>query len=528
MRSDFDGHIPAAVAILAVAVVAFLTPACAAAPAAAPPAAGPTAARSTLTLPALPAPSPFSAAEYAARRQALLERVGDGVLVVFGTPAPALDYLPFSQNPDFRYLTGITEPSAAYIAVRQGARVTETLFVQDRDPAREVWEGARLGQEGARDRTGLQARSVHAFHDVLDSLAGTHSVLHSPVLPSLDESLGADLTHAQQVLVRLRARHPQLEVRSVQGQIRQLRGVKSAAELDRIRRAVHISVLAHREAMRSTAHGMNEFELRALVEYTFRRYGAEGPAYGSIVGAGPNSTTLHYQASDRFMNDGEVLLIDAAASYGGYAADVTRTFPVNGRFSTEQRAIYEVVLAAQKAAESRIRPGATWAELNEAANTEIRHGLARLGLIDAADAEYDCGANRCPQHRIFYMHGLGHGVGLAVHDPDVSQTPAGFGPGSAVTIEPGVYVRSDAFDHLTDTPANRAMIQRLRPALEQYRDIGVRIEDVFIFDARGVERVSAGAPREIDDIEALMREPGMDAATRRGEIVEWFRQTRGR
>lgn len=456
------------------------------------------------------------------------ERIGDGMLVVFGAPAPVFDYLPFAQNPDFRYLTGITEPAAAYIAVKQGPRVTETLFVQDRDPAREVWEGARLGQDGARERTGLPARSIHVFYDVLDSLARVHGVVHTPVVPSLDESLGAGLAHAQQVLQRLRARHPKLEVRSAQGHIRQLRGVKSAAELDRIRRAVYISALAHREAMRSVAAGMNEFELRALMEYMFRRNGAEGPAYGSIVGSGPNSTTLHYQASDRFMNGGEVLLIDAAASYGGYAADVTRTFPVNGRFSPEQRAIYDIVLAAQKAAESQIRPGATWAELVAAADTEIRNGLARLGLIDAPDGEYDCGTNRCPQYRMFYMHGLGHGVGLAVHDPDISQTPTGFGPGSAVTIEPGVYVRGDAFDHLTDTPGNRAMIERLRPALQQYRNIGVRIEDVFIFDGTGVERASAAAPREIADIEALMREKGLDEATRRSDIVEWFRGTRGR
>jgi Xaa-Pro aminopeptidase len=133
-----------------------------------------------------------------------------------------------------------------------------------------------------------------------------------------------------------------------------------------------------------------------------------------------------------------------------------------------------------------------------------------------------------PSQRLFYMHGLGHGVGLAVHDPDISQTPTGFRPGSAVTIEPGIYVRSDVFDHILDTPANRAMIQRLRPALGRYRDIGVRVEDVFIFDERGVERVSAGVPREMDEIEALMREPGIGQSRRRGEIVEWYRRNQGR
>jgi Xaa-Pro aminopeptidase len=483
-------------------------------------------------VPPLPQPVPIAQAEYAQRRSALVEQVGEGVLVVFGAPLPAADYLPFAQDADFRYLTGITEPGAAYIAVRAAGRVEEMLFVQPRDPAREVWEGALLGPDGARERTGIVAQPNTRFALVLDSLARTHGVVHTPTVPQLRIDLDTELTHAQQVVARLRERHPQLQVRSVQAQVRQLRATKSPAELDRIRRAVYISTLAHREAMRSVQPDMNEFEVRALLEYFFRRYGAEGPAYGSIVGSGPNSTTLHYQASDRFMNAGEVLLIDAAASYAGYAADVTRTFPVDGRFSAEQRAIYEVVLAAQKAAESRIRAGATWAELNEAADTELRNGLARLGLIDAADATYEVRAPggvtaQMPQYRLFYMHGLGHGVGLAVHDPDISFTH-GFRPGSAVTVEPGLYVRADVFDHLLDTPANRAMIERLRPTVGRYRNIGVRIEDVYIFSEQGVERASAGVPREIEEIEALLRERGLGEIDRRGDIVEWFRRNLGR
>jgi Xaa-Pro aminopeptidase len=479
--------------------------------------------------PPLPAPAPVAATEYAARRRALLAGMGDGVLVVFGSPQPVFDYLPFAQSPDFRYLTGIVEPGAAYLATKQGERVEEWLFVLPRDPAREQWEGPRLGPDGARARTGIMAQTSDRFAVMLDSLARVHGALHSTTAPPVNTGLDSELTHAQQVLARLRTRYPDLEMRSIQGQIRQLRAVKSASELDRIRRAVHISVLAHREAMRSVQSGMNEFEIRALLEYFFRRYGAEGPAYGSIVGSGPNSTILHYQAADRFMNAGEVLLIDAAAAYGGYAADVTRTFPINGVFTQAQRDVYEVVLAAQKAAAAQIRLNATWAELNGAANEQLRNGMARIGLIDAPDATYECsGTATCPQFRLWYMHGLGHGVGLAVHDPDISELPGGFRPGSAVTIEPGVYVRPEILDHLPDTPANRAMIARLRPAVERYRNIGVRIEDVFIFDERGVERVSAGAPREIEEIEALMREPGLGGVRRMGEIVEWFRQTGGR
>jgi Xaa-Pro aminopeptidase len=483
-------------------------------------------------LPPLPPAAPISAAELEARRRALLDGVADGVLVVFGSPAPAFDYLPYEQDLDFRYLTGIVEPGAAYVAVRQGGAVRELLFVQPRDPAREVWEGARLGPEGARALTGLPARTNTEFPAVLDSLAAAHGMLFTTTTVPRDVRLVTDLSWAQQVLGRLVQQQPGLEVRNVQSRVRELRATKSPAELDRIRRAVLITTLAHREAMRATAAGMNEFEIRALLEYIFLRNGAEGAAYASIVGSGPNSTTLHYRAADRFMQPGEVLLIDAGASYGGYAADVTRTVPVDGRFSAEQRAIHEVVLAAHKAAESQIRLGATWAMLHEAANRELQQGLARLGLIDAPDAVYDCTVGQvvgeCLQHRMFFMHGLGHGVGLAVHDPDVSQLEGGFRPGSAVTVEPGIYVRADVFDYLPDTPRNRAMVARLRPVVQQYVNIGVRIEDLYIFDERGVERVSSGVPREVDEIEALMREPSFAEAGRRAEIVEWYRLNRGR
>jgi Xaa-Pro aminopeptidase len=227
------------------------------------------------------------------------------------------------------------------------------------------------------------------------------------------------------------------------------------------------------------------------------------------------------------MQENEVLLIDAGASYRGYAADITRTMPVNGTFSSDQRAIYEIVLRAQKAAESLVRTGVTWAELNQAAEREIAAGLTALGLIESPEATYRCESarfgNQCPQYRLYYMHGLGHGIGLDVHDPEISYT-AGFQPGSVFTIEPGVYIRADALDYLPETPANRALIERLRPVVERYRNIGVRIEDNYIVSAAGVERVSSGVPREIAEIEALMREPGLDPG-RQQELVEWYRAT---
>lgn len=467
------------------------------------------------------------ASEFAARRAALAESLpGDGVFVAFGTPEPPRDYMPYQQDPSFRYLTGLTEPSLALVMVRANGRTEQTIFVRTKDPSRELWEGSRLGVEGARELTGIPSRSILDLPVVLDSLLARHPALYT--LGQVGAASGArvneNLTYAQQLLGRIVDARPGLEVRAVDPQLSRIRAKKSGAELDLIRRAVYITALAHREAMKAVQPGMNEFEIRALVEYMFLRNGADGPAYSSIVGSGGNATTLHYRAADRFMKDGEVLLFDVAASYRGYAADVTRTIPVNGRFSPEQREIYEIVLAAQKAAEALFRQGVTWRELNEAANGVLTEGLTRLGLIDAPDATYDCGENRtCPQYRLWYMHGLGHGVGMAVHDPDLSAF-GGFEPGTAISIEPGIYVREDALDFLPDTPGNRAWLERMRPVHAKYRNIGVRIEDIFILDDTGVERVSAAAPRDVGEIEALMRETGFGTDRRPG-VVDWYRET---
>jgi Xaa-Pro aminopeptidase len=510
---------------------------CAVAASACAPAATPGAAptvRSEWQVPALPAAAPISADEYAQRRAALAARMRDGVFVAFGSPEPEQDYLPYAQNSNFRYLTGIVEPGAALVVEKRDGQLRELLFVQPRDPAREIWEGTRLGPEGARARTGIAARTNDRLIPVLDSLLAHHGTLYSVTPLPADPARAETLTREQQIITRLRASRPGLQLTDLGMQLQMQRAAKSPAELDLLRRAIYISVLAHREAMRAVQPGMNEFEIQALVEYVFRRHGAERPAYASIVGSGPNSTTLHYRDADRFMRDGEVLLMDVGASYRGYAADITRTVPVNGTFTADQRAIYGIVLDAQKAAERLLRPGATWVQLNQAADRVIAEGLARLGLIDAPDATYRCDSARfgdglgvCPQYRLFYMHGLGHGIGLDVHDPDPSYFGA-FAVGSAITIEPGIYVRADALDFLPDTPENRAMIERLRPAVERFRDIGVRIEDDYFVTADGHERLSAGAPREIAEIEALMREEGIGARTRRPEVVEWYRQTEPR
>jgi Xaa-Pro aminopeptidase len=467
------------------------------------------------------------AAEFAARRAALGATLpGDGVFVAMGSPEPPRDYMPYEQDPAFRYLTGLIEPSLALVMVRSGDTVDELLFLRTRDPSRELWEGSRLGLDGGTALTGIPSRSMLDLPAVVDSLLSIHPRLFTlgAVSPASEARVEENQTYAQQLLGRILDRRSGVEVRAVDPQLSRIRALKSQAELDLIRRAVYISADAHREVMKGVAPGMNEFEIRGLVEYTFFRNGGEGPAYSPIVGSGANATTLHYRSADRFMHDGELLLFDVAAQYRGYAADVTRTVPVNGRFTPEQRAIYQLVLDAQKAAEALFAPGATWPEMNQAANRVLAEGLTALGLIEAPDAMYDCGeGRRCPQLRLWYMHGLGHGVGMAVHDPDLAAF-GGFQAGTAISIEPGIYIREDALDFLPDTPDNRALIARIRPAHERYRNIGVRIEDIFILDERGVERVSAAAPREVDEVEALMATGGAPA-DRRPDFVEWYRET---
>jgi Xaa-Pro aminopeptidase len=478
-------------------------------------------------VPATPAPAPIAREEFARRRQALVREMGDGVLVVMGSREPDADYMSFAQNAPFRYLTGVNEANAVLAIAKRGQTVEEHLFVMPRDPAQEVWQGARLGAEGATRLTGISARTTQEMEAALGGLLRGARTLYTVAPLSIDGSSNPFQRPDQQFIQQLQRAHGVAQVRDLSDELFAIRQVKSPAELDMLRRSILITNLAHREAMRAVEPGMNEFEVHALIEATFRRYGAERPGFGSIVGSGPNSTTLHYRAADRYMRDGEMLVMDIGSSFNGYAADVTRTVPVNGRFSPEQRAIYEIVLAAQKAAEGEARVGATMGRLNQAATRVIADGLTRLGLIESPQATYDCqqggGTGQCPQVGMFYMHGLGHGIGLDVHDPDGGGSPGGFVNGSAFTIEPGIYVRADALDYLPDTPRNRRLIARMRPRIERYRNIGVRIEDDYFITSRGLERVTAGAPREIDEIEALMATESLWNRERRPEMVEWYR-----
>ena len=464
-------------------------------------------------------------AEYAARREALAALIGDGVLAALGSPEPEEDYISFFQNSHFRYLTGFKEPNATLVLDIKGGRLLgQHLFVQPTNPAREAWTGRRLGVAGVKQSMSLEGQPDSVFPRLLDSLLARSGATVLHIVGAYDPAHPV-LTPDDQFVRAVVAKRPSLTVKSANLAVLQLRRVKTAAELDLIKKAVAISVDAHREAMRAMAPGQNEFETQALVEYTFRRNGAERPSFSTIIGSGPNSTTLHYNADDRFFGDNDVVVMDIGASYGGYSADVTRTIPVSGKYSAEQRAIYQIVRDAQAAAERQARLNGPARALTDSASATLAAGLAKLGLIERADATYDCDARAstpCRQLTLFYYHGLGHGIGLDVHDPGTATTFGTLVAGSAFTIEPGIYVRENILDIIPRTPRNLAMIQKIRSAAERYRNVGVRIEDDYIMTDQGLEWISR-APREIDEIEAVMAEPWSGPAARDKAKVEWYR-----
>ena len=472
-------------------------------------------------------------AEYAQRRAALAAKIQDGVLLAIGAQEPVQDYLTFYQTESFTYLTGYNEPNAALVMVKRAGETSSVLFVEERDPAAEVWTGKRFGPEGATKATGIDARPIDQLKPMLDSVLNAATQFYVVGDVRLGGPPGAEqrvLTRDDQFVRALAARHSSVKLASANQYVMVLRGTKSAAELDLIRKAVAVTVEAQRDAMRAIEPGMNEFEIQSLIEYTFRRNGADRPSFSTIVGSGPNSTTLHYNADDRFMNTGEVVVMDIGASYRGYAADVTRTAPVSGTFTPDQRAIYQIVRDAQAAAERQAKPGAKATTMSDSASAVLAAGLTRVGLIESPAATYDCGSaqqpQQCAQLGLYYMHGLGHGIGLEVHDPDQFYFTGTIAAGSAFTIEPGIYVRENLLEILPKTQRNEALIAKIRPALEKFRNIGVRIEDDYVVTDQGLEWISR-APREIAEVEAMMKETLAGAPKRDAGKLDWYRRTAG-
>ena len=466
--------------------------------------------------------------EYANRRAALAQRVQNGIVLAIGSPEPAEDFIYFNQNSHFKYLTGFAEPEAALLMVVSNGAITgkPMLFVRPSDPEREVWTGYRVGLAGARDALGYDGRDAATLAKVVDSVLAANSPATLHTVGSFNPRAEI-MSRDDQIVSGLLRNRPGTKVNNASSEVNVLRRIKSAAEQDLLRRSINLTVAAQREAMKLIEPGMNEFEVQALIEYTFRRNGADRPGFSTIVGSGPNSTTLHYGIDDRFILDGDVIVMDIGASYRGYSADVTRTVPANGTFSPAQRDIYAAVRAAQAAAEHAASVNGQASALTTASNASLDQSLTRLGLIEAPGATYDCDAaatRQCSQRSLYYMHGLGHGIGLDVHDPGAATGGGTLVPGSAFTIEPGIYVRGNLLDIIPNTPKNQAMVAKITPAFRKYANIGVRIEDDYIVTPTAVEWISK-APREIAEVEAMMKQPYTGPAPRDAATVEAYRST---
>jgi Xaa-Pro aminopeptidase len=425
---------------------------------------------------------------YRGRRLRLAQQMQRGVAVI-PTAAERVRnrdaHYPYRFDSYFFYLTGFPEPEAVCVLIA-GAVPRSLLFCRDKDLEREIWDGFRYGPEGAMQTFGFdEAYSVKQLDEMLPKLLADQPAVFSDV----GENSGWDARLMQWLnAVRAQARAgvaAPSEICDVRKVLDDMRLLKDASELEVMRRAARISTGAHRRAMRQTRPGLNEYEIEAELLHEFRSRGSQAPAYTPIVAGGANACVLHYVANDQPLKDGDLLLIDAGCELDGYASDITRTFPINGRFSAAQRDVYELVLDAQSAAVSEVKAGNHWERPHEAAVRVLARGFIDLGLCQGTvDAVIESG-----DYRKYYMHRTGHWLGLDVHDCGDYKRDGVWRqlqPGMVLTVEPGCYIR----------PADGVP--------EHLWNIGVRIEDDVVVTRDACEVITAEAPKTVADIEELM------------------------
>lgn len=428
--------------------------------------------------------------EFARRRRQLMRMAGEEAILVLPAAPERIrsrdTHYPYRQDSDLWYLTGFPEPEAVLVLVPGRAHGEAILFCRERDPEREGWDGPRTGPEGAVDRFGLDdAYPVEDLDEILPGLLEGRSRVyyHFGRDTEFDLKLIGWLNRVRaQVRAGAQPPHEFLELGHL---LDELRLFKSPAEVKLMQRAADISIKAHEAAMRLARPGMHEYVVQAEIERVFRIHDAV-PAYGSIVGAGANACVLHYIANNAQAKDGDLVLVDAGAEYRNYASDITRTFPVNGRFTKEQRALHDLVGAAHAAALAQARPGVPYEAGHEAAVRTLTEGLLRLGLLKGTLAKnLESGA-----YRRFYRHKTGHWLGLDVHDVGdyrIDGESRLLEPGMVFTIEPGLYIPAD------DTSV-----------AAKWRGIGIRTEDDVLVTRDGHRVLTAKLARSADEIEALM------------------------
>ncbi|MFQ6333555.1 Xaa-Pro aminopeptidase [Methylophilus sp. 3sh_L] len=427
--------------------------------------------------------------EFSRRRRQLMTHMQAGIAIIPTAPEVTRNrdsHYPYRFDSYFYYLTGFKEPEAVLVLIA-GPQPKSILFCRDKDLDREIWDGFRYGPEAAKTEFGFDAAySISQLDTELPKLMANQ--------PSLYFSLGADAAWDSKVTGWLNAVKAQTrsgmqapaKLLDVRQALDAMRLLKSPAEIDVMRRSAQIAATAHNRAMQQTRPGQWEYEIEAEFLHTFYRHGAQAPAYTSIVAGGANACTLHYNFNNAQLKDGDLLLIDAGCELDGYASDITRTFPVNGRFSGPQKDLYELVLAAQAAALQTVNAQHHWNAPHEAALEVLVDGFIHYGLCQGSrDAVLETGS-----YRQFYMHRTGHWLGLDVHDAGEYKTAGGewvmLEPGYVLTVEPGCYVR----------PADNV------PA--HFWNIGIRIEDDVLVTGHGHEVLTAAAVKTVADIEALM------------------------
>ena len=428
-------------------------------------------------------------ARYTARRKQLQALMQQGIAIIPSAPEVLRNgdaYYDYRHDSSLYYLTGFSEPEAVLVVIA-GEVPQSILFCRDKNPEREVWDGFRYGPEAARAHFGLDAaHSIASLDEQLVELMSNQATLYYP--------LGADVQWDARVIklreaVKAKARngvHAPSEIRDVREYLNEMRLLKDGQEQMLMQRAASISCEAHRRAMRFTRPGQFEYEVEAELLHEFCRHGARHAAYTSIVAGGANACTLHYVGNDARLNDGDLLLIDAGCEFAGYAADITRTFPVNGKFSAPQRDVYELVLAAQSAAINAAQPGRLWNAPHEAALRVLAQGFIDLKLCQGSVQ----GVLESESYKQFYMHRTGHWLGMDVHDVGEYKVADQWRPlqaGMVLTVEPGCYIR----------PSDKVP--------RALWNIGIRIEDDVLVTAQGNAVLTQAAPKTISEIEEVMR-----------------------
>jgi Xaa-Pro aminopeptidase len=429
---------------------------------------------------------------FADRRRRLLERLGDhGAALFFAAPEVTRSndsHYDFRQNSDLWYLTGFEEPQAALLLLPGHATHPVVMFVRKRDRDREVWDGPRAGVEGAKERFGAnEAFAIEDLDAKLPELLEGRERLHYGLglYPDRDAQVVRAIGRIRAMAKR--GKRAPREIHEPSHLLHEMRLFKAGPELEMLRRAVQVSAEGHVRAMQATRPGRGEWEVQAEIEYVFRRGGARSPGYTTIVGSGANACVLHYVANDRRMMAGDLLLVDAGAEVGYYTGDITRSWPVSGRFSAPQREIYDLVLKAQEEVIAISKPGLAWSALHEKAVRVLTEGMVSLGILKGP-------VDKAIEEKAFapwYPHSTGHWLGIDVHDvgaywAGVEQSRR-LEPGMVFTVEPGLYFAPDA----PNVP-------------ERYKGIGIRIEDDVLVTESGHEVLSKDAPKDPAEIETLV------------------------